>query len=124
MFAKLYNEVVLAGRKETEDHNRYPREPPQLPQYDISPNLKKLTLMFIGAMLINFVIAGICALGMRVIQTNAVIAPFIGAVDSTQRNVLFYSLLTSHGQVMFFGVVSMNTMWFAYYATGGRKPLA
>jgi heme/copper-type cytochrome/quinol oxidase subunit 1 len=117
---------VLAGKKEGEDHNRYPREPPQLPQYDISPNLKKLTLMFIGAMLINFVIAGICALGMRVIQTNAVIAPFIDAVDSTQRNVLFYSLLTSHGQVMFFGVVSMNTMWFAYYATSkwGRKPLS
>ena len=87
------------------EQNRYPREPPQLPQYDISRSLKKLTLMFIGAMLVNFVIAGVCALGMRFIQTNSVIAPFIGAVDSTPRNVLFYSLLTSHGQVMFFGVV-------------------
>src|SRR5919108_6566825 len=113
-------------RREKEDQNRYPAEPPQLPQYDISHSLKKLTLMFIGAMLINFIIAGICALGMRIIQTDVVIPPFIGAaVDSTQRNVLFYSLLTSHGQVMFFGVVSMNTMWFGYYATSkwGRKPL-
>ena len=75
------------GEEDNEDHNRYPREPPQLPQYDISPNLKKLTLMFIGAMLINFVIAGICPLGMRIIQKNAAIiipvtAADLGAVDS------------------------------------------
>ena len=88
---------MLAGKEE--DQNRYPQEPPQLPQYDVSPDLKKLVLMFIGAMLINFTIAGICALGMRIIQTNAVIVPFIDTIDSTQRNVLFYSLLTSHGQL-------------------------
>ena len=63
---------MLAGKKEDENENRYPREPPQLPQYDISPGLKKLTLMFIGAMLTNFVVAGICAIGMRVIQTEHV----------------------------------------------------
>jgi heme/copper-type cytochrome/quinol oxidase subunit 1 len=112
---------LLTGEK---DRNRYPQEPPQLPQYDISPDLKKLTLVFIGAMLINFLIAGICAIGMRIIQADVSITKF--GVDSIQQNVLFYSLLTSHGQVMFFGVLSMNTMWFGYYATSkwGRKPLS
>ena len=105
-----------------EDQNRYPQEPPQLPQYDVSPDLKKLTLMFIGAMLINFLIAGSLAIGMRIIQTDV---PLI-RVDSISQNVLFYALLTAHGQVMFFGVISVNTMWFGYYATSkwGRKPLS
>src|SRR5690242_5959784 len=112
---------MLTGEK---DQNRYPQEPPQLPQYDVSPGLKRLTLMFIGAMLINFLIAGTCAIGMRIIQTDVPVTKF--GVDSIQQNVLFYSLLTSHGQVMFFGVLSMNTMWFCYYATSkwGRKPLS
>jgi hypothetical protein len=68
-----------------EDQNRYPQEPPQLPQYDVSPDLKKLTLMFIGAMLINFLIAGSLAIGMRIIQTDV---PLI-KVDSISQNVLF-----------------------------------
>jgi heme/copper-type cytochrome/quinol oxidase subunit 1 len=105
-----------------EDQNRYPQEPPQLPQYDVSPGLKRLTLMFIGAMLINFLVAGSLAIGMRIIQTDV---PLI-KVDSVTQNVLFYALLTAHGQVMFFGVISINTMWFGYYATSkwGRKPLS
>jgi heme/copper-type cytochrome/quinol oxidase subunit 1 len=104
-----------------EDQNRYPQEPPQLPQYDISPDLKKLVLMFIGGMLINFLIAGTLAIGMRIIQTDV---PLIH-VDRIAQNVLFYALLTAHGQVMFFGVISINTMWFGYYALSkwGRKPL-
>ena len=104
-----------------EDQNRYPQEPPQLPQYDISPDLKKLVFMFISAMLINFLIAGTLAIGMRVIQTDV---PLIH-VDRIAQNVLFYALLTAHGQVMFFGVISVNTMWFGYYAISkwGRKPL-
>ena len=103
-----------------EEH--YPREPPPLPQYDISPELKRLVLMFIGAMLINFLIAGALAIGMRTIQTDV---PII-KVDGIAQNVLFYALLTAHGQVMFFGVVCVNTMWFGYYAISkwGRKPLA
>jgi heme/copper-type cytochrome/quinol oxidase subunit 1 len=106
-----------------DDQDRYPQEPPQLPQYDISPELKKLVLMFMATVFINLFIAGICALGMRIIQTNV---PIPHIVDSIQQNVLYYALLTSHGQAMFFGVVSMNTMWFGYYATSkwGRKPLS
>ena len=105
-----------------EDDYHYPREPPPLPQYDISPELKKLVLMFMGAMLINFLIAGSLAIGMRIIQTDV---PVI-KVDGISQNVLFYALLTAHGQVMFFGVISANTMWFGFYALSkwGRKPLA
>ena len=104
------------------DLDRYPQEPPQLPEYDISHSLKKLVLTFMGIMLINFVIAGVCAIGMRIIQIGI---PLI-QIHSIPQNVLFYALLTSHGQAMFFGVMSMNTMWFGYYATSkwGRKPLS
>ena len=104
------------------DLDRYPQEPPQLPEYDISPSLKKLVLTFMGIMLFNFVIAGVCAIGMRIIQIGV---PLI-QIHSIPQNVLFYALLTSHGQAMFFGVMSMNTMWFGYYATSkwGRKPLS
>lgn len=105
------------------DQDRYPQEPPQLPQYDISPDLKKLVILFIGIVLANFIIAGVCALGMRIIQLGV---PLFDQLHSAPQNVLFYALLTSHGQAMFFGVMSMNTMWFGYYATSkwGRKPLS
>ncbi|HEY7082367.1 MAG TPA: cbb3-type cytochrome c oxidase subunit I [Nitrososphaeraceae archaeon] len=106
------------------DWDHYPDEPPPLPEYDISPSLKKLVLICIGTMLINFLIAGACALAMRILQTDVHIRHIthLGIPD----NVLFYSLLTSHGQVMFFGVLSINTIWFSYYAVSkwGRKPLA
>ena len=80
--------------------------------------------MFIGTMLINFLIAGACALAMRIIQTDVHLRS-LGHFNVPD-NVLFYSLLTSHGQVMFFGVLSFNTIWFSYYAVSkwGRKPLA
>lgn len=107
------------------DHDDYyPYEPPPLPEYDISPSLKKLVLTFIGTMLINFLIAGACALAMRIIQTDVHLRSL--AHFNVPDNVLFYSLLTSHGQVMFFGVLSFNTIWFSYYAVSkwGRKPLA
>jgi hypothetical protein len=106
------------------DRDHYPDEPPPLPEYDISPSLKKLVLICIGTMLINFLIAGACAVAMRILQTDVHIRHIahLGIPD----NVLFYSLLTSHGQVMFFGVLSLNTFWFSYYAVSkwGRKSLA
>ena len=64
--------------------------------------------MMIGGMLINFLIAGALAMGMRILQTDVSIIKF----DWIPQNVLFYALLTAHGQTMFFGVVSLNTMWF------------
>ncbi len=42
------------------DRDHYPDEPPPLPEYDISPSLKKLVLLCIGTMLINFLVAGAC----------------------------------------------------------------
>jgi heme/copper-type cytochrome/quinol oxidase subunit 1 len=104
-----------------EYNDRYPHQPPSLPEYDVSNELKKLTLIMISGMLLNFLIAGSLAIGMRILQTDVSLLKF----DWIPQNVLFYALLTAHGQVMFFGVVSINTMWFGYYATSkwGRKPL-
>jgi hypothetical protein len=90
------------------DVDRYPQEPPQLHEYDVSPHLKKLVLACISVMLVNFMVAGVCAIGMRMIQIGV---PLIKP-HSIAQNVLFYSLLTSRGQAMFFGVMSLNTMWF------------
>jgi heme/copper-type cytochrome/quinol oxidase subunit 1 len=98
-------------------------QPPLLPSYEISPDLKKYSLLFIGAILINFLIAGSLAIGMRFIQADI---PVSGQVDQASQNILFYALLTAHGQVMFFGVASMLTMFFGYYAVSkwGRKPIS
>jgi len=113
---------LTTSDKRQEDFDRYPMDPPPLPKYQISGDLRKLTLMFTAAFLINFLIAGSLAMGMRMIQTDV---PMPG-VDTESQNILFYALLTAHGQVMFFGVASMNTMLFGYYATSkwGRKPLS
>jgi heme/copper-type cytochrome/quinol oxidase subunit 1 len=109
-------------QKADKEQISYPKIPPPLPEYDISPELKKLVLMFMGAMLINFLIAGSLAIGMRIIQTDVPISK----VDWIPQNVLWYALLTAHGQVMFFGVISANTLWFGYYAMSkwGRKPIS
>jgi heme/copper-type cytochrome/quinol oxidase subunit 1 len=112
------------------DRDHYPDEPPPLPEYDISPSLKKLVLLCIGTMLMNFLVAGACAIAMRILQTDVHLRTIAHLghlpVPPVPDNVLFYALLTSHGQVMFFGVLSMNTFWFGYYAVSkwGRKPLA
>ena len=47
------------------DRDHCPDEPPPLPEYDISPSLKKVVLLCIGIMLINFLIAGACAIAVR-----------------------------------------------------------
>lgn len=98
-------------------------DPPLLPSYQISPDLRKYILFFIGAILVNFLIAGSLAIGMRFIQTDV---PITGQIDTPPQDILFYALLTAHGQVMFFGVASMLTMFFGYYAVSkwGRKPLS
>lgn len=98
-------------------------DPPLLPEYQISSDLRKYILFFIVAVLINFAIAGTLAIAMRFIQNDV---PVVGQTDTLAQNILFYSLLTAHGQVMFFGVASMLTMLFGYYAVSkwGRKPLS
>lgn len=113
--------MARSNMKRKEDSDRYPMDPPPMPGYQISPELRRLTLMFIGAFLINFLVAGSLAMGMRIIQADVPMP----AVNSEAQNILFYALLTAHGQVMFFGVAAMNTMFFGYYAVSklGRKPL-
>lgn len=98
-------------------------DPPLLPPYQISSDLRRYTLYFIFAIFINFLIAGSLAVAMRFIQNDI---PIGGNVDTPAQNILFYSLLTAHGQVMFFGVASMLTMFFGYYAVSkwARKPLS
>ncbi|MDQ6723258.1 MAG: cbb3-type cytochrome c oxidase subunit I [Thermoproteota archaeon] len=105
----------------TDNRSQYEKQFPSMPQYDVSPELKKLVLKFMVAMVINFVVLGSFAIGMRIIQADI---PFPNT-DPIPQNVLFYSLLTAHGQGMIFGVISANTMWFGYYAISkwGRKPL-
>lgn len=114
------------SRKKENENQRVPfgsLDPPLLPSYEISPDLRKYVLFFIGAILINFLIAGSLAIGMRFIQIDV---PIVGQVDTQPQDILFYSLLTAHGQVMFFGVASMLTMFFGYYAVSkwGRKSLS
>ncbi len=97
------------------DQDRYPQQPPPLPQYDISPELKKLVLMFIGTVFINFFVAGICALVMRIIQTNV---PIPHIVDSISQNVLYYALLTSHGVVYLLCYKQMGAKASDWYEMG------
>lgn len=86
-----------------EGHSR--GEPP-LPKYDASPELKKLVLMFMGAMPINFLTADSVPIGMRIIKIEIAL---INVYCITQ-NVLFFR------QVMFFEEISANTLWFSDYA--------
>ena len=95
------------------DRDHYPDEPPPLPEYDVSPSLKKLVLLCIGTMLMNFLVAGACAIAMRILQTDVHLRTIghLGhlPVPPVPDNVLFYALLTSHGQVMF------NVLWCISY---------
>ncbi len=115
-----YNISRKTGATRIEMSHR--KEPALFPDYKISESLRKYTLMFIGAIIINFLIAGSLAIGMRIMQADV---PILGNVDTLSQNVGWYALLTAHGQVMFFGVASMMTMFFGYYATSkwGRKEL-
>ena len=93
-----------------EDDYHYPREPPPLPQYDISPELKKLVLMFMGAMLINFLIAGSLAIGMRIIQTDV---PVI-KVDGISQNVTILCVADSPwpSNVFRSNIGQYDVVWF------------
>jgi len=57
-------------QKAEKEQSSYPKIPPPLPEYDISPELKKLVIMFMGAMLIYILITGSLPIGMRIIETD------------------------------------------------------
>jgi cytochrome c oxidase subunit I len=66
--------------------------------------------MFIVSSVVYFVIAGSLALIMRTIQSKVMI---LG--DQNQTFGLFYTSLTVHGQLMFFGFASMLVIGISYY---------
>lgn len=98
----------------------YEKEQGPAPQYQISKELSDLTLMFIVAAIIYFLIAGSLAILMRVIQSDVNVMQ-----NQSQTFGLFYASLTAHGQLMFFGFASMLTVGISYYLISkfAKKPL-
>ena len=91
-------------------NHKYDSEQGPAPEFKISKNLENLTKMFIVCSLIYFLIAGSLAILMRIIQSNIVIMD-----NQNQTFGLFYTSLTIHGQLMFFGFVSMIVFGISYY---------
>ncbi len=100
-------------------HLKYEEEEGPAPQYKISKDLSDLTLMFIVSSIVYFLAAGILAIFMRLVQSGVMI------LGSEQSIGLFYMALTIHGQVMFFGFMSMLTVGVSYYLLSkfAKKPL-
>lgn len=98
----------------------YEKEESPIPKYEVKKEISDLTILFIIASIIYFLIAGSLALLMRLIQSNAFIF-----VNPDQTLGLFYASLTIHGQLMFFGFISMLTVGISYYLVSkfGKKPL-
>jgi heme/copper-type cytochrome/quinol oxidase subunit 1 len=77
--------------------------------------------MFIISSIIYFLIGGSLAIILRIIQSKVILL-----LGNQQQNLgLFYAALTVHGQVMFFGFISMLTLGISYYLISkfGKKPL-
>jgi len=90
--------------------NFYEKEESPIPNYEVKKEISDLTVLFIIASIIYFLIAGSLALVMRIIQSNGLIF-----INPQQTLGLFYASLTIHGQVMFFGFISMLTVGISYY---------
>lgn len=88
----------------------YNREAGPSSKFSISSDLSFLTKSFIISGLIYFLIAGSLAIVMRVIQSK-----FMLLGGQNQTFGLFYTSLTIHGQLMFFGVASMFVLGISYY---------
>lgn len=101
-------------------HSEYEKEQGPAPQFEISNELSDLTIKFIISAVIYFVIAGSLALVMRTIQSKVMIMG-----DQNQTFGLFYTSLTVHGQLMFFGFASMLVVGISYYLVSkfAKKPL-
>ena len=100
-------------------HLKYEKDEGPAPEYRISKDLSDLTLMFIVSSVIYFLAAGSLAVLMRLIQSGVPI------LQNQQSVGLFYTALTVHGQVMFFGFISMLTVGISYYLLSkfAKKPL-
>jgi heme/copper-type cytochrome/quinol oxidase subunit 1 len=101
-------------------HTKYEKEQGPVPEFEITKELSSLTLMFITSSIIYFLVGGSLAIVMRIIQSKVMI------LSSQQHTFgLFYAALTVHGQVMFFGFISMLTVGISYYLISkfAKKPL-
>lgn len=88
-------------------------------QFPVSKKLKRLTMMFIISSIVYFLIAGSLAIMMRLIQSKSLLLPQDSMLG------IFYTSLTIHGQLMFFGFISMLIVGVSYYFVSkfGRKNL-
>lgn len=100
-------------------HLKYDKDEGPAPEYRISKDLSDLTIMFIVSSVVYFLAAGSLAILMRLLQSGVPI------LQNQQSVGLFYTALTVHGQVMFFGFVSMLTVGISYYLLSkfAKKPL-
>jgi cytochrome c oxidase subunit I len=101
-------------------HTKYEREQGPIPQYEITKDLSDLTMMFVISSIIFFLVGGSLAIIMRIIQSKIMLMS-----NQQQTLGLFYAALTVHGQVMFFGFISMLTVGISYYLISkfAKKPL-
>src|SRR5918996_96623 len=107
-------EIVLTLSKE------YEKEHGPTPLFKVTRQLSDLTLLFIVSSIAYFLIAGSLAIVMRVIQSK------VNILGNEQLTLgLFYTALTIHGQLMFFGFISMLTIGISYYLLSkfSKKPL-
>jgi len=100
-------------------HLKYEEDEGPAPEYKISKDLSDLTLMFIISSVVYFLAAGSLAIIMRLVQSGIMV------MGNQQSIGLFYTALTVHGQVMFFGFMSMLTVGVSYYLLSkfAKKPL-
>ncbi len=100
-------------------HLKYENDEGPAPEYTISKDLSSLTLMFIVSSVVYFLAAGALAIVMRLVQSGIML------IGNQQSIGLFYTALTVHGQVMFFGFMSMLTVGVSYYLLSkfAKKPL-
>jgi NADH dehydrogenase len=100
-------------------HLKYEEDHGPAPEYTISKDLSDLTLMFIVSSIVYFLAAGSLAIIMRLVQSGIMI------LGNQQSIGLFYTALTVHGQVMFFGFMSMLTVGVSYYLLSkfAKKPI-
>jgi NADH dehydrogenase len=100
-------------------HLKYEEDHGPAPEYTISKDLSDLTLMFIISSIVYFIAAGALAIVMRLVQSGIMI------LGNQQSIGLFYTAMTIHGQVMFFGFMSMLTVGVSYYLLSkfAKKPI-
>jgi cytochrome c oxidase subunit 1 len=100
--------------------DKYEKEEGPFPRYEVPKEVSDLTLMFIVAAVMYFLVAGSLAIVMRLVQSNVDVMG-----NQSQTMGLFYASLTVHGQVMFFGFASMLTLGISYYLISkfAKKPL-